>query len=126
MGKKLEIFLLILGGFLSGFVGSLGVGGGGVLIVFLTFFMSMQREVAAITNLWFFIPIACFSVIIYLKRGQIDVKKSLLLASFGLIGSAIGVYLSGVIDTKILTKIFGAGLIFISVKTLFEKQKDHG
>ena len=31
MGKKLEIFLLILGGFLSGFVGSLGVGGGGVL-----------------------------------------------------------------------------------------------
>ena len=122
----MKIFLLILGGFLSGFVGSLGVGGGGVLIVFLTFFMSMQREIAAITNLWFFIPIACFSMIIYLKRGQIDVKKSLLLASFGLIGSAIGVYLSGVIDTKILTKIFGAGLIFISVKTLFAKQKDHG
>jgi len=119
----LEIFILIISGFLSGVLGSLGVGGGGVLIVFLTFFLSFQRETAAFTNLLFFIPIALFSTIIYTKQKQIDFKKVLFLVPTGLIGSAIGVYLSDVIETDILTKIFGGILIFISIKTLFTKNK---
>jgi len=119
----LEIFILIISGFLSGVLGSLGVGGGGVLIVFLTFFLSFQRETAAFTNLLFFIPIALFSTIIYTKQKQIDFKKVLFLVPTGLIGSAIGVYLSDVIKTDILTKIFGGILIFISIKTLFTKNK---
>ncbi len=118
----MDIFWLILGGFLSGAVGSLGVGGGGVLIVFLTMFLNFSRADAATVNLLFFIPIALFSVIIYLKRKQIDIKKALLLIPTGLIGSAIGVYLSGVIQTELLSKIFGAILIFISVKTFFSKK----
>lgn len=118
----MEILCLIIGGFLSGAVGSLGVGGGGVLIVFLTMFLDFKRSDAAVINLLFFIPIALFSVIIYLKRKQIDIKKALLLIPTGLIGSAIGVYLSGVIDTKILTKIFGAILVLISVKAFFSKK----
>lgn len=118
----MEILWLVLGGFLSGAVGSLGVGGGGVLIVFLTMFLEFSRADAAIINLLFFIPIALFSVIIYLKRKQIDIKKALLLIPTGLIGSAIGVYLSGVIQTTLLSKIFGGILILISVKTFFSKK----
>ena len=117
----MEIFWLILGGFLSGAVGSLGVGGGGILIVFLTMFLNFSRSDAAVMNLLFFIPIATFSVIIYIKRKQIDIKKALLIIPTGLIGSAIGVYLSGVIETSLLTKIFGGILIFISLKTFFSK-----
>lgn len=119
----MEIFILIISGFLSGVLGSLGVGGGGVLIVFLTFFLSFQREAAAFTNLLFFIPIALFSTIIYTKQKQIEFKKVLFLVPTGLIGSAVGVYLSNVIETDILTKIFGGILIFISLKTLFTKNK---
>ena len=56
----LEVFILILSGFLSGIFGSLGVGGGGVLIVFLTLFLDFSRQTAAFINLLFFIPIALF------------------------------------------------------------------
>ena len=118
----MNVFWLVLGGFLSGAVGSLGVGGGGILIVFLTMFLSFSRNDAAIINLLFFIPIALFSVVIYLKHKQIDIKKALLLIPTGLIGSAIGVYLSGVIETSLLSKIFGGILIFISLKTFFSKK----
>ena len=119
----METLILIISGFLSGALGSLGVGGGGVLIIFLTFFLSFQRQTAAFTNLLFFIPIALFSTIIYAKQRQIDFKKVLFLVPTGLVGSAFGVYLSNIIQTEMLTKIFGAILIFISLKTIFTKEK---
>ena len=119
----MKIFILLLGGFLSGAVGSLGVGGGGVLIVFLTFFLNFSSVNAAFMNLIFFIPIAFVSIIIYLKQRQIDLKKVLVLLIPSLIGSVIGVELSQIIDTSILSKFFGALLIFISLRTLFSKEK---
>ena len=117
----MKVFILLLGGFLSGAIGSLGVGGGGVLIVFLTFFLNFSRTDAAFMNLIFFIPIAFISIII--KQRQIDVKKALTFSIPSLIGSALGVWLSGVIDTSILSKIFGVLLVFISIRTLFSKEK---
>ena len=117
----MDILIYIIAGFLSGAVGSLGVGGGGVLIVFLTLFLEYSRDEAAVMNLIFFIPIALLSVIIYLKQKQIDVKKAVGLALSGLLGSVLGVYLSGVIETSLLSKIFGGILIAISIKTLFSK-----
>lgn len=115
---------LILGGFLSGALGSLGVGGGGVLIIFLTLFMNVSRENASGINLLFFIPIALFSVIIYLKQKRIDIKMALWLAFSGVFGSLLGVYLSGVIKSDIVSKLFGLCLVIISIKTLFEKEKN--
>ena len=117
----MDILIYIIAGFLSGAVGSLGVGGGGVLIVFLTLFLEYSRDEAAVMNLIFFIPIALLSVIIYLKQKQIDVKRAVGLALSGLLGSVLGVYLSGVIETSLLSKIFGGILIAISIKTLFSK-----
>ena len=117
----MDILICIIAGFLSGAVGSLGVGGGGVLIVFLTLFLEYSRDEAAVMNLIFFIPIALLSVIIYLKQKQIDVKRAVGLALSGLLGSVLGVYLSGVIETSLLSKIFGGILISISIKTLFSK-----
>ncbi|MGN0174436.1 MAG: sulfite exporter TauE/SafE family protein [Acutalibacteraceae bacterium] len=113
---------LIVGGFLSGAIGSLGVGGGGVLIIFLTMFMNVSRENAAGTNLLFFIPIALFSVIIYIKQKQIDIKKALWLAACGIPGCFLGVYLSQIISTDIISKLFGICLIIISLKTLFQRK----
>lgn len=118
----MDILYLILGGFLSGAIGALGVGGGGVLIVFLSLFTAVSREQASVINLWFFIPIAIMSVIIYIKQNRIDIKKAVLLALPGLLGSAFGVYLSGVIETDIVTKIFGGLLVFASVKMFFTKE----
>ena len=119
----MNIFILILSGFLSGALGSLGVGGGGVLIIFLTLFLDFNRQTAAFTNLLFFIPIALFSTIIYAKQKKVDFKKVLFLVPTGLIGSWFGVYLSNVIQTDVLSKIFGLILIFISLKTIFIKKK---
>ncbi len=120
----MEIFILILSGFLSGIFGSLGVGGGGVLIAFLTFFLEFSYKSAAGLNLLSFIPIALFSVIIYIKQNKVDLKKAFLMIVSGLVGAPIGVILNSVIDTSIISKILGAFFIAISIKSLFFESTD--
>lgn len=116
--------ILIISGILSGIFGSLGVGGGGVLIVFLNFFLGFSYTQAAGLNLIFFIPIAFFSIIIYLKQKKIDIKKSLIMILSGLPGAVLGTYLGTVIETSVLSKLLGVFFIIISLKALFfEKSK---
>lgn len=120
----MDYIILVISGVLSGIFGSLGVGGGGVLIVFLTFFLGFSYNIASGLNLIFFIPIALFSIIIYLKQNRIDVKKSILMIISGLPGAVLGTYLSSVIETSLLSKFLGAFFIIISLKSLFfEKEK---
>ena len=47
---------LILIGIISGIVTGMGMGGGSILILILTAFMSVNQHTAQATNLIFFIP----------------------------------------------------------------------
>ena len=48
----------ILIGFLAGFAGGLGVGGGGILLLYLTAFTETSQLSAQGINLLFFLPVA--------------------------------------------------------------------
>ena len=60
-----DTFVNVVIGFLSGAVGSLGIGGGGILIVMLTLALGIKQNNATLANLIFFIPVAIFSLILY-------------------------------------------------------------
>ena len=55
----------LLAGLLSGIIGGMGLGGGVVLIIYLTVFLDTPQLKAQGINLLFFIPIAITAVIIY-------------------------------------------------------------
>ena len=55
----------LLAGLASGFIGSLGLGGGAVLIIYLNLFTDTPQLKAQGINLIFFVPIALAAVIIY-------------------------------------------------------------
>ena len=63
--------IAVIAGFLSGLIGSMGFGGGGVLIIYLTVFADTPQIKAQGINLMFFIPCAFLSVIIYTLKKQI-------------------------------------------------------
>lgn len=98
----------IIAGFASGVLGAMGLGGGAVLLIYLALIKKTDQFSAQGINLIFFIPIALFSVIVYAFKKQIKWKTVLWLAVAGLAGAAAGVWLSGVIGTDIVGKIFGA------------------
>ena len=108
-------------GLFSGIIGSMGLGGGAVLIIYLDLFTNTGQLKARGINLIFFIPIAAVAVTVYALKKQIHWKQVLLLSVCGLTGAAVCIFLTGFIKNELLGKLFGAALIIFGVKEIFSK-----
>lgn len=113
----------ILIGFLAGFIGALGLGGGGVLVMFLTVFMGVNQLSAQGTNLMFFIPVGIFALIFHCKKKLVDWKIAVPAIICGLVGAAIGCILARFLGDKIMRYIFGVILLFLGIFELFFPHK---
>ncbi len=119
-----NMIIMLVAGFLSGLIGGMGLGGGGVLIIYLTVFAGVEQLRAQGINLLFFIPIAVASCAVYAKRKQIEYKTVLFAVLGGVLGTLGGSLLSGYIGGDLLSKLFGGGLVALGLYTLFSKQKN--
>ena len=113
--------MIITAGVLSGAAASLGIGGGGILIIFLTLVFGTDQLTSQGINLLFFIQIAVISIIIYYKQGLIKLKSIIFIVIFGLLGVAIGMPIATWIGDGMLRKIFGAVLAVLGMIELFKK-----
>ena len=120
----MNIPLSIIIGFLSGLIGSMGFGGGGILIIFLTVFMNTPQVKAQGINLVFFIPCAIVATIIYAIKKQIEYKKIAFVIIGGITGAVISSFLLNFIDTFYLSKIFAVFLITTGFLTIFRLKKN--
>lgn len=111
----------LLAGLLSGIAGAMGLGGGGVLIIYLTLLADLSQQMAAGINLIFFIPISILAVIIYAFKGEIKWKTVGVLALFGFLGAAVGLWVTGFFRGEILSRVFGGILILTGLKQIFAK-----
>lgn len=111
----------LLAGLLSGIIGGMGLGGGAVLLIYLTVFAEVPQLTAQGINLIFFIPIGLLAVIVYSFKKQIKWKKALLIALGGIIGAFIGISAVKLIGSDITGKIFAFLLIFLGLKEVFSK-----
>ena len=100
------------------------MGGGAVLIIYLTVFKNVEQLQAQGINLLFFIPIASLAVIIYAFKKQIKWRITIPLAVGGIIGAAGGFWLTDIIGGNFTAKLFGGFLILLGVKELFFKSKN--
>ena len=113
-------------GLFTGIAASMGLGGGFILIIYLTVFIGVENLTARAANLVFFLPIALFSVILHSKNKLIEWKIILPLIISGIIGSALGTLFGLVINPRIIEIAFGAVLVIVGAKELFGKRKDKG
>ena len=113
-----------LAGILSGIIGAMGIGGGGVLIIYLTLIAGIDQITAQGINLLFFIPCAVIALVIHSRKKLIVWRLAFPMILGGLIGVAIGAYSAELIGPNMLGKIFSALLIFIGLRELFARKKD--
>ena len=107
--------------FFTGIFASLGVGGGMILIIYLTVFAGFDQLAAQGINLIYFIPIAALSVIIHTKNRLIEWKKIIPSVLLGVVFAALGTYAAERIGSPALKKIFGIFILLIGVKELLYK-----
>lgn len=120
------IFLLILFGFLGGIFGGMGMGGGTMLIPLLTIFLDFSQKVSQGFNLFSFLVMAVFALIIHFKNGLVDIKSVIPIVLSGILLSVGGAFLATLVDGKVLKIIFGVFLIIlalIEILKLFRKNK---
>lgn len=115
--------LAVIVGSLLGFLAGLGIGGGSLLMVWLTLIAGMEPETARCINLMFFIPSAICSSLFRLKQGTLPIKKILLPMALGCVMAAGCSLIGNHLDTSVLKKVFGMLLLFTGAREIFYKPK---
>ena len=121
MLESLPVMILI--GTVLGFLSGLGVGGGSLLMLWLTLVLQMEHTVARSINLLFFIPSALIASFFRWKQGSLDLKKVLPAIIAGCISAACFSLLSKQLDISLLKKLFGILLLLTGVRELFYKPR---
>lgn len=107
----------------SAAVGAMGLGGGSVLILYLTLILNMQQVQAQGINLLFFLPCAITAVVVYKKRNLLNKQYLLPLIFGGFIGVGCGMVLLQFLDTRYIRWIFAVFLLTLGIITFFQKEK---
>ena len=110
-------------GSVLGFLSGLGIGGGSLLLLWLTLALGMDSSTAREINLLFFLPAAVVSCLFRWKQGVLDWKKVLPAIVAGCGGSLLGTWLRGLLETELLKKGFGILLLVTGLRELFWKTK---
>ena len=106
-------------GILSGF----GIGGGSLLILYLTSFAGVSQVQAGGVNLLYFLFCAPSALISHIKNHLID-KKAVLLCTLAGVPTAVGAsFVASAMDTGLLRRGFGILLLYIGVRELFCKKE---
>lgn len=119
----MTVFLMVLFGFAAGIFGGLGMGGGTLLIPLLTIFLGLDQKLSQGINLITFLVMALIAIIIHYKNGYIATKGIVYIVLSGIIFSAIGALVAGILPSKVLRIAFGVFLCVLSVIELFKVLK---
>lgn len=106
-------------GILSGF----GVGGGTLLLVYLTAVMGMDQHLAQGINLLYFLPAAILALPNHWKNGYIEKKALLPSIGAGLLCAGLGAWLASGMETALLRKCFGVFLAVVGATQLKTPRK---
>lgn len=108
---------------IAGALGAMGLGGGSVLILYLTLFCNTPQLTAQGINLIFFLPTALIATIIYSVKKEIKFKTVSYIVLGGIPSTVLFGYLAGFVKTEILSKIFGGLVLIFGIWQIFKKEK---
>ena len=110
-------------GILLGVLAGLGVGGGTLLILWLTLIADADTITARAINLMFFLVAAGSVSLFRWRKGKLDIKVILPAVIAGCIAAALGSWISTNIDKDLLKKFFGILLLMTGLAELFYRPR---
>lgn len=121
MLEALPVTLLV--GTVLGFLAGLGIGGGSLLILWLTMVLGMEQSTARSINLLFFLPAALISCLFRWKQGNLSFRKIWPAILSGCIAAGVFSFWGTTLDMELLQKLFGGLLIITGLREIFYREK---
>lgn len=118
--------LPLLAGTVTGVLSAFGIGGGSLLLIYLTAFASLDQHQAQGINLLYFLPAAAAALPSHQKNGLLEKRVILPAVLAGLVAAGLAAWVSNGLETGLLQKLFGLFLLYVGLTQLFRKdrQKD--
>lgn len=115
----LEMLVGMLGALLAG----LGIGGGGLLVIYLVFVRDMPQLEAQGINLIFFVISSCAAMTVHLKKRRLPFLFIAICAASGLLGAAIGNQVTQALSKEQVRMLFGMLLTVSGTLALLKRKK---
>lgn len=121
MLNSLPISLFV--GAVLGFLAGLGIGGGSLLLLWLTMVIGMDSGEAQTVNLLFFIFAAGAVMLFRFAKGEIRRARILPAVLAGCVSAGLCSYISHSLNRELMDKLFGGLLILMGLRELFYRPK---
>lgn len=113
----------LLAGGVTGILSGFGIGGGTLLLIYMTALGGVEQHLAQGINLLYFLPTAATALPAHLKNGYVDKGAARPAILSGLVGTAAAAWAATALDVAILRRFFGAYLLYIGLRELFRKKE---
>ncbi len=110
--------------FLCSILGSMGLGGGSLLLLTLVLFTELPQGQAQALNLLLFLPTAATAAFLHRKNGLLQSKILKQWLPIAIIAAIAGSLLQSLLPADLLRRIFGAYLLISSLKELWQLYKE--
>ena len=119
----MKIVIAIAVGLITGVISGFGIGGGSLLIVYLTTFAAMEQSAAGGINLLYFLCCAPTALISHIRNRRVEWKAVIWCSLAGVVTSALAAFWASGMDTDLLRRAFGVLLLYIGFRELFCKSQ---
>ena len=116
-----DVIFTIIISLLCGIVSAMGIGGGAILLIYMTLIASVPQLTAQYINLIYFVPTAAMALIWHIRAGNVNIKYGVIATAFGIGGVFLGAYIALAVDEMILRRFFGVFLLYIGVTQIIKK-----
>ena len=114
----------VAAGLLTGVLSGFGIGGGSLLLLYLTLFAGVSQYTAGGINLLYFLACAPAALIAHIRNRLVDGKAVRWCAAAGVLTSVAAALLAARMDTDGLRRLFGVFLLYVGAKELFSRRAD--
>lgn len=117
----MNVLISLLAGVSTGVLSGFGVGGGTLLLLYLTAFAGVEQHLAQGINLVYFLPAAAAALPSHIKNGYVDRSATLPAILAGLATAGLCAWVASGLDTGLLRRCFGGFLLVVGLRELFRK-----
>ncbi len=110
-------------GMITGILTGFGIGGGTLLIIYLTMFRDFSQLSAQGINLIYFLPTAGTALVSHIKSKRVIWQAVIYAGISGTVTAILAALVAAKLDVSHLRRVFGIFLLFVGLSELFAKKK---